>query len=102
MKIVINISKDDFERIKNTSFVEDTETMLHQSSEDRKSTMMLFRVMDAIKEGTPLPKHHGDLVDRDALLDGAYEIDSMYCIYDEVVNVDDIKSAPTIIEGSDS
>ena len=55
MQIVIKIQEDDFEKIKNTSFVENTEIMFHQSSEDRKLTMMLFRIMDAIKDGTPLP-----------------------------------------------
>lgn len=56
---------------------------------------------DWIANGTPLPEH-GDLIDRNELLDESYQIDSMYCMYDEVVNVDDIKNAPTIIEGSDS
>lgn len=59
-------------------------------------------VHDAIRNGTPLPEHHGDLIDRTGLLDCSYEIDSMYCEYDEVVRIEDIKNAPTIIEGSDS
>ena len=41
--------------------------MFKQSSEDRKGTMMLFRVIDAIKKGTPLPKGHGRLIDADKL-----------------------------------
>ena len=52
----------------------------------------------AIANGTPLPKGHGDLIDRKELLENKYEIDSMYCEYDEVVNVDDIKDATPIIE----
>lgn len=64
MQIVINIDKEDYEKIRETSFVENTEIMFKQSSEDRKGTMMLFRVIDAIKNGTPLPKGHGDLIDR--------------------------------------
>jgi len=56
MQIVIKIQEDDFEKIKNTSFVENTEIMFHQSSEDRKDTVMLFRILNAIKDGTPLPK----------------------------------------------
>lgn len=55
----------------------------------------------AIKNGTLLPEHHGDLIDRTGLLDCSYEIDSMYCEYDEVVHIEDIKNAPTIIEGND-
>lgn len=59
------------------------------------------RIEKAVAKGIPLPEH-GDLIDRNELLDESYQIDSMYCMYDEVVNVDDIKNAPTIIEGSDS
>ena len=65
-------------------------------SEEQNNEMAL-----AIANGTPLPKGHGDLIDRNELLDESYQIDSMYCMYDEVVKVDDIKNAPTIIEGSD-
>lgn len=67
-----------------------------------KADTMLDELMRSIQSGTPLPEHHGDLIDRNELLDESYQIDSMYCEYDEVVNVDDIKDAPTIIEGSDS
>ena len=55
-------------------------------------------IFNAVKNGTPLPKNHGDLIDRNELLNNSYEIDSIYCLYDIVVNVDDIKDAPTIIE----
>ena len=63
MQIVIDITEKDYEKIRETSFVENTEIMFKQSSEDRKGTMMLFRVIDAIKNGTPLPKGHGRLKD---------------------------------------
>lgn len=59
MQIVIDITEKDYEKIRKTSFVENTEIMFKQSSEDRKGTMMLFRVIDAIKNGTPLPKGQG-------------------------------------------
>ena len=59
MQIVIELDKEDYEKIKKTSFVENTEIMLNQSSEDRKGTMMLFRIIDAIKDGTPNPKGNG-------------------------------------------
>lgn len=110
MQIVINITEEDYEKIRETSFVENTEIVFKQSSEDRKGTMMLFKVIDAIKNGTPLPKGHGDLIDRskiykaipaeednctgvgmtldemDAYNDG---IDAMYSL---------VHGAPTIIE----
>lgn len=52
----------------------------------------------SVRHGTPLPKGHGDLIDRNELLGLSYEIVSKYCEFDEVVNVTDIKDAPTIIE----
>lgn len=102
MKIVIDIPKDDFERIKNTSFVENTETMLHQSSEDRKSTMMLFRVMDAIQEGIPLPEHHGDLISKEQAIELVefYQLNPQH--FDFVNLIDEIKDEKPIIEESDN
>lgn len=67
MKIVIDIPEEDYEMIKNTTFTENTETIFRQSSEDRKGTIMLFRLLDSVTDGTPLPKGHGRLIDADAL-----------------------------------
>ena len=102
MKIVIDIPKDDFEKIKNTSFVENTEIMFHQSSEDRKSTMMLFRVMDAIKEGKPLPEHHGDLISKEQAIELVefYQLNPQH--FDFVNLIDEIKDEKPIIEESDN
>lgn len=53
---------------------------------------------------TELPKNHGDLIDRNELLNCSYEIDGAYT-YEEVVHIDDVRQAPTIIEaevGSDN
>mgnify|MGYP007013876315 CR=1 FL=1 len=56
-------------------------------------------MLKILKEGCKvLPKGHGDLIDRNDLLYWSYEIVSMYCELDEVVNVSVIKDAPTIIE----
>lgn len=57
-------------------------------------------MMYAIKNGTLLPKGHGDLIDRDEILNWSYKIDSKYCMYDEVVNVDDIKHMSETIKAS--
>ena len=86
MKIVIDIPEEEYELVRH----------------ENKSYMTELVLMNAVAKGIPLPEHHGDLIERNELLDYSYEIDSMYCMYDEVVNVDDIKNAPTIIEGSDS
>ena len=83
MLIVIDIPEEDYNRIKDIP---------------EAFNSLPTRAFKSIKNGTPLPKGHGRLVDADDLLDCKYEIDSMYCMYDEVVNVDDIKNAPTIIE----
>lgn len=83
MKIVIDIPEEEYEK-------------------NKKNRCDYHTLCTAIKNGTPLPKGHGRLIDADALLDESYQIDSMHCMYDEVVNVDDIKDAPTIIEGSES
>lgn len=91
MKIVCDISEKDYNNI---------EPFL--KGETINGGFNLFKVLEMIRNGTPLPEHHGDLIDRNELLDESYQIDSMYCAYDEVVKVDDIKNAPTIIEGSES
>lgn len=54
VKLIIEVSKEDIELIRKTSFVEDERTMFKQSPSDRQGTMMLFRVMDSVKNGTPL------------------------------------------------
>lgn len=97
MQIVIDITEKDYEKIRKTSFVENTETMFKQSSEDRKGTMMLFRVIDAIKKGTPLPKGHGRLIDVDKLEPRDISPEAWYSPMwgFELVDIED---APTIIE----
>lgn len=52
-------------------------------------------LVNAIKNGTPLPKGHGDLIDRKALLNRPYEKGGFVEWYDE------IKHAPTIIEADE-
>ena len=47
---------------------------------------------EAVRNGIPLPKGHGDLIDRKALLNRPYEKGGFVEWYDE------IKHAPTIIE----
>ena len=54
VKLIIEIPKEDIEFIRKASFVEDEKTMFKQSPSDRQGTMMLFRLMDSIKNGTPL------------------------------------------------
>lgn len=52
----------------------------------------------AIHNGTPLPKGHGDLVDRDDLLADSYCIDDWSCTEINIVDVMTVKMADAIIE----
>ena len=88
MKLVVDIDDNIYTRLFDNGVPIDLTTAINDATD----------IATAIRKGTPLPKGHGDLIDRNELLDCSYEIDSMYCEYDEVVNVDDIKDAPTIIE----
>lgn len=91
MQIVIDIDENVFTRLFDNG-IEDYE----MSPED------ISAMATAIRSGKTLPKGHGDLIDRNELLDNSYKINSIYCLYDVVVNVDDIKDAPTIIEAEGS
>lgn len=64
MQIVIEVSKEDYDLFKNTAFVEDEKTIFKQKTEDRRKTMALFRIIEAVRHGTVLPKH-GRLIDAD-------------------------------------
>lgn len=54
MKLTIEISENVYQFVMNTSFVEDERSIFTQSKEDRKKTMILFDILDAIRNGTPL------------------------------------------------
>ena len=64
-------------------------------------------IADAIKDGTPLPEHHGRLIDADALekkmCDREEELGDDRALWESsAVSVALDMFAPTIIEGSDS
>lgn len=77
MKLIIDISERAYESIKSCGYV----------SCD-------FNMIKAIREGIPLPKGHGRLVDTDTLKKKAFSQDW----FENIVNVEDIDNAPTIIE----
>ena len=89
MQVVIDISEEDYNTIEKTVM----------SVEEMCETVK-GRVYCAVTKGVLLPKGHGRLIDADYLKESKYQIDSMYCEYDEVVNVADIDSAPTLIEAN--
>lgn len=84
MQVVINISKKKYNEIKERHIITYGDSFVRD-------------LIRRIKNGTPLPEHHGRLIDADALINslGASDRD-IYCT--AVIEED----APTIIEGSDS
>lgn len=70
VKLIIEIPKEDMELLCKTSFVEDERTMFKQSPSDRQGTMMLFRLMDSVKDGTPLDSNDSDYAEAQAYFDG--------------------------------
>lgn len=75
MEIVIDIDEEDWKDINDIHFIR----------EDLK-----FKIGKAIMNGTPLPEHHGRLIDADAI--------PRHLVRD----IDEIDKQPTIIEGSDA
>lgn len=79
MEIVIKITEEDYERVK------------------KKFQMSMNIMANAIAHGTPLPKHHGRLIDENELIDEIVceEIEGSY--YD-VIYAHSVYDAETIIE----
>lgn len=66
MKRIIEIEEREFDLIEETTFVEDTDVMFRQTADDREKTLMMFRIIDAIKQSKPYDDS-GDLISREAL-----------------------------------
>lgn len=86
MELVIKIPEKMYKHILSMQF-------FVPSSRSGKS--FLNEILKAIRMGTPLPKHHGDLIDRNDLLEYT---DINRCAYTPTINQYDIITAPTIIE----
>ena len=85
MKLIIDIPEKDYISIKNA---------LNSLIENGCERTSVSQVCLAILNGTPLPDHHGRLIDADALIDTLSVSDrDIYC--KAVIEED----APTIIEG---
>lgn len=93
MQIVIDIPEKAYSALTHTEF---------------DANLVVNEMRKAIVNGKPLPEHHGRLIDADALPishgvfvpRAANEV--MLCTPMDAVFADEIKDAPTIIEGSDS
>ena len=87
MELVINISKEEYELVRNGN----------------KSFRTELELMNAVANGTPLPKHHGRLKDVDAFLskvkaDREHSAYSRSWTADDVLNALNNSYAPTIVE----
>ena len=85
MTLIIDIPDEDYDKIKD-------------NSPDAFNYLTSWRLYDAIKNGTPLPKGHGRLIDADALKTDAQTMtewngDVFRCVTERTIDY-----APTIIE----
>lgn len=90
MQIVIDIDEDIAQGI------------IDGKNDEPRNIVRAFQatIADAIKNGTPLPEHHGRLIDADWVKN----ILDIYVINEyngQFIRLNDIDSVPTIIEGSD-
>lgn len=86
MKRIIEIEEREFDLIEETTFVEDTDVMFRQTAEDREKTLMMFRIIDAIKQSKPYDDS-GDLISREALKKAIK--DNGYSHYFEIFDIID-------------
>lgn len=89
VKIIIEIPKEDIELICKTSFVEDERTMYKQSPSDRRGTMMLFRLMDSVKNGIPLDDVKAEIEKCKEVANVPYDRDYFTTVwaYDDAIRV---------------
>lgn len=88
MKLVIDIPEDVYTRLFDNG-IQDNEI----------ATDDICEMVRSLRLGTPLPKGHGDLIDRNDLLEYT---DSNICAYTPTINRYDIITTPTIIESDKS
>lgn len=93
MKIVIDIPKSFYETLKKVD-----ETVIVSGQRSGKTLMSV--IYNAIINGVPLPKGHGDLIDRSELLMEVREVDCDAAPggYDYILDKQDVLDAPIIIE----
>lgn len=91
MKIVIEISEEDYKLIKSYG----------KGSTNYRISLNLY---DAVKNGVPLPKHHGDLIDRRELKKEVYTTTEWNGDIHRIIYEASIDDANPIIkaEGSES
>jgi len=75
MKLIIDIPMDAYSMIMDTTFTECEETMFLQTPEDRLKTMLLFKTLGSIKNGTPYEdRPQGEWIENTNIFgEGTYE-----------------------------
>lgn len=97
MQIVIDIPEDRYNEIYSLKFV-----MYGLQSEENKQ--LFYRLINAVRDGTPLPKGHGRIVDIGKIDEDRIDKDNpmIYLIengeYIEAVRLDYLNNLSTIIE----
>lgn len=85
MKLIIDISDKTYEIIKN---------MVYFYNSQRSGREATKEILTAIKQGIPLPKCHGRLIDENDLW--FEDIDNISCVTQR-----DVENAPTIVEADE-
>lgn len=63
MMLLVKIPDDEFNAIKNATFVEDEKTIFRQSGNDRKCAMGIFHIIDEVKNvSIPDNATNGDMI----------------------------------------
>ena len=83
MKLMIDIPEEEYELVRH----------------ENKSFRTELELMNAVANGTPLPKGHGRLIDADELIKNWYDEYIKFMTREEIESMDGvIENAPTIIE----
>ena len=86
MQIVIDIPEEKYEYIKG----------LYKACTDYQTTLMLY---DAVRNGIPLPKGHGRLIDANTIKPShVLAMNDMYGTFRENAFRQDINDAPTVVK----
>jgi hypothetical protein len=88
MELIIDIPEEIYQKIKETNMI---------ISGRRNGKRFDYILFNAVIKGTPLPEHHGDLIDRNSL-----ELDSDWSDYYDgfsAYSESQVRLAPTIIDG---
>ena len=88
MKIIIDIPEVFYEALRKTDEI---------ISGQRSGKTLMSVIYNAVAQGTPLPKGHGELIDRGQALNECYRITVDGDVF-EVVQYETLLGVPTIIE----